>query len=49
VSKLSRFLRKTNIRPAVAVSKSVEGSFRMGDEALRSESHLAKEPKVQKM
>jgi hypothetical protein len=50
-SKLKRFLRKTNIRPAVAVSKRVEGSFKIQtrEDDPKSESHLAKEPKAQKM
>jgi hypothetical protein len=50
-SKLSRFLRKTNIKPEVAVSKRVEGSFKMKARAgaPRSESHFANEPNVQKI
>lgn len=50
-SKLSRFLRNKNIKPAVAVSKSVEGSFKMKlrVEVPKSESHFASEPKAQKM
>jgi hypothetical protein len=50
-SKLRRFLRKTNIRAAVAVSKRVEGSFKMKtrEGVPKSESHVANEPNVQKM